>query len=159
MNGVAIALSTRVVSIEVVARLLSEWFPEIGNAPRAEVLKMDAAWPPVVFALDFHDTATDFPTLITFDCFPGPDEDAVAVGVVLARRFATALGCRSLSDGTGFGEYPAPYWDVIWMDGASFLADDCNTAFADGEGGAVRVVRPLQTPSWDLARDGKLLKP
>ncbi len=71
----------------------------------------------------------------------GRDMEAWLGGV--ARALSNHFDARSICDGTRYGDSRAPYWSLIWDQGVAYLADDCDSLFADGEGGAVRVVRPL----------------
>ena len=128
------------------------------EAARAEVLAaVEAPWPPIVYSVEYRSEVTDFPTYVGFDCFPGPAEHAVVAGIVLARRFAAALSCKSLCDGSGLGDDPSPYWSLLWDGDRLFLADDCNTAFADGQGRLVRIVRERPVPALDLDAHGALI--
>lgn len=61
----------------------------------------------------------------------------------LARQLSIEFSCRVVCDGTGLGDDNSPYWSIVWDSGAAYLADDCRTTLADGEGGPVRLVRPL----------------
>lgn len=61
----------------------------------------------------------------------------------LARQLSIHFSCRVVCDGTGFGDDDSPYWAIVWDCGAAFLANDCGTTYADGEGGPVKLVRPL----------------
>ena len=103
-------------------------------------------------------TRSEFPVVLTIDVFPGPqDEPQVMIVMIdLARRFAEAFSCRTICDGSGYGDSSAPFWSIIWDEGSAYLADDCNTVFADGEGGAVRVVREIQLPVSRLDSRGLL---
>lgn len=62
----------------------------------------------------------------------------------LARALSIDLSCRTICDGTGFGDDESPYWSVVWDQGVPYLADDLNSIFVDGEGGPIRIVRRLQ---------------
>jgi hypothetical protein len=78
--------------------------------------------------------------------------------IELARRFARAYNCRSICDGSDYGDYPSPYWDIIWDQGRSFLADDCDTEFGDRSGGPVKIVREISLPTSVLDSAGRLTK-
>lgn len=70
----------------------------------------------------------------------------------LARVLSIDLSCKAICDGTGLGDDQSPYWSVIWDRGEAYLGDDAGTAYADGDGGAVQVVRRLaECPSVDAA--------
>lgn len=61
----------------------------------------------------------------------------------LACVLSIGLACRTICDGTGFGDDESPYWSVIWEWGVPYLADDMNSMLCDGEGGPVRIIRCL----------------
>ena len=115
-----------------------------------------APWPPIVFSVEGTEV-NDFPSFVSFDCFPGPESDSVEAGAVLARRLADAFGCRAVCDGSGWGDDESPYWSIIWDGGRAFLADDSNSDFADSEGGPIQIVREIALPSWDLDAEGALV--
>jgi hypothetical protein len=134
------------LSVEIdageIKRCLATWFPTV------EVMTMDDAiasnanpWPPIVFTAIAN--ASEFPTLVTFDAFPGDSGMEVAIGLALARLFSESLRCRAVSDGSGLGGDSLPYWSIIQDGDRAFLVDDCGSTFVDGEGGPLRVVREL----------------
>ena len=154
MNGIWIALSKTVTQSEVASELRRQ-FPSVTLMARDEAMAIEGSWPPIVFSVD-STLATDFPVVVAFDCFPGNDNEAVAVANALARNFAATYQCRSLTDGSGYGDDQSPYWCILWEGAQAYLADDCNTAFADGEGGNVKIVRPILIVVQDLDSVGRL---
>jgi hypothetical protein len=156
MHGIWVGLSISVSETKI-KQLLERWFPALEILTLDEALRSDRSpWPPIVFSVENRKNVDDFPIYIGFDCFPGPNDQAVAVGIVLAKRLATAFACRALCDGSGLGDDETPYWSIVWEQGRSFLADDSGTQFADGTGGPVRVARELQLPGFDLDEQGAL---
>ena len=126
--------------------------------PTGETLKtpaIDSA--DVLFQVEHK--RSEFPTAIQFDRFPGPQDEAVIqpTMIELARMFATAFACRTITDGSGYGDDDSPYWDIIWDGGRSFLADDCDTEFGDQAGGSVKIVREISLPSFELDDSGRLI--
>ena len=112
--------------------------------------------PDILFRIEYN--ASEFSTCIFFDAFPGPQDETVLMPVMmeLARRFADAFGCRTICDGSGYGDSQAPYWGIVWNAGKSFLADDSDTLFLDQEGGAVKIIRELDLPKVTLDHKGCL---
>ena len=158
MHGIWVGLSGT-VSEDDIRTLLSEWFPKTELMTRDEAVASDRTpWPPIVFSVEETDVA-DFPFYVSFDCFPGPDDDAVETGAVLAKRLAESCACRAICDGSGWGDNESPYWSIIWQDGHAHMADDSNSDFADGEGGPVRTIRQIDLPAWDLDAEGNLARP
>lgn len=166
MTGLWVALSLR-RSVAEIRAVLEEWFPalaiedwDLSSADRAgEALKtpaIDSAG--ILFQVEYN--RSEFPTAIQFDRFPGPQDEAVvqATMIELARMFATMFACRTITDGSGYGEDDLPYWDIIWDSGRSFLADDCDSEFGDQTGGAVKIVREISLPSFALDDSGRLIE-
>jgi hypothetical protein len=162
MTGLWVALSV-MKSAREIRILMENWFPKLvtedwhleqadGNVDSSLLQHPD-----ILFRVEYN--SSEFPTAIHFDAFPGPQDEAVIMRVMieLARRFANAFGCRTICDGSGYGDSQSPYWDIIWEGGRSFLADDCDTLFADQTGGAVRVIRQLDLPKIALDDAGRLV--
>ncbi|MDP7286447.1 MAG: hypothetical protein QGH94_00495 [Phycisphaerae bacterium] len=63
--------------------------------------------------------------------------------IELARVLSVEFACRTICDGSEFGDSGGPYWSIVWDNGTPFLADDAGTTIGDGEGGPVRIVGPL----------------
>ena len=99
---------------------------------------------------------SEFPTGISVNARLAPGCDFEDWLRELARCLSEKLQARTICDGSPFGDSAAPYWSIVWESGQAFLADDCGTAFGDGEGGPVRIVRPLPSDLFskriDLAR-------
>ncbi|MES2644247.1 MAG: hypothetical protein V4850_32475 [Myxococcota bacterium] len=150
MVGLWIGLSARATE-DTIQRHLMRWFPRVEIMTRgiADASKR-ARWPSIVFEVDHSPKVEDFPYVVDFACFPGPDDQAVLAGLVLARRLSSVLRCRAISDGSRMGDNESPYWSIIWERRQAFLAYDLDTVFADGEGGQVLVVRPITPPAAEL---------
>ena len=88
--------------------------------------------------------SSEFPTLL--DVFPDPLEPRAVYReqLQLARFLSERLLCRTICDGSEHGDSAAPYWSIVWDGGIAWLADDCGSEYADGEGGPVRLVRRLE---------------
>jgi hypothetical protein len=166
MTGLWVALSVRKTIAEIRA-MLEEWFPalavedwDLSSADRAEeALRTEAIGSAdILFQVEYN--SSEFPTAIHFDRFPGPQDEAVVqpTMIELARMFATAFACRTITDGSGYGDDDSPYWDIIWDKGRSFLVDDCNTEFRDQTGGSVRIVREISLSSFGLDDSGRLIE-
>ena len=87
---------------------------------------------------------SEFPTLL--DVLPDPPEPRAIYReqLRLACFLSERLSCRTICDGSEHGDSSAPYWSIVWVGGVAWLADDCGSVFADGEGGPVRLVRRLE---------------
>jgi len=164
MIGLWVALSLRKTVAEIRA-VLEKWFPDLviadwdlSSTDRVEeALKnplIDIA--DILFQVEYN--KSEFPTAIHIDRFPGSQDEAVIMPTMieLARMFANLFACRTIRDGSDYGDDEAPYWDIIWDKGKSFLADDCDTEFGDQTGGAVKIVREISLPSFVLDESGQL---
>lgn len=60
---------------------------------------------------------------------------------VIAKRLSEKLQCRVLSDSGALQRHP--YEAIVWDKGVAILADDLETLVADGDGGRVKLLRPL----------------
>lgn len=165
MTGLWVALSLRKTIAEVCA-VLEDWFPalaiedwDLSSSERVEeaLRTPSVGSADILFQVDYN--GSEFPTVIHFDRFPGPQDEAVAqpAMIELARMFAIAFACRTITDGSGCGDDDSPFWNIIWDGGRSFLADDCNTEFRDQTGGPVRIVRGISLPSFELDGLGRLV--
>lgn len=160
MTGLWVALSVSKSALEIRA-VLEKWFPELvivdwSFEQSTASLGSFPQNPDILFRIEQN--ASEFPICIQFDAFPGPQAETVIMPVMieLARRFADAFGCRSICDGSGYGDSQAPYWDIVWDSGKSFLADDGCTLFGDQAGGAVKIIREVDLPKVTLDNQGCL---
>lgn len=139
------------VSNERVRRLLGQWFPSFSVGEVNELVAADQPWPPIVFEVVPLDS--EYRSKISLCNFPGPEgpenADLFYPAVrELARRLAEHFDCRTICEAIGFGDpegYPGTA--LVWEGGKPFLADDYGTDFGDGEGGPVRIRRPLELDS------------
>jgi len=103
------------------------------------------------FALTIDPNASEFSSMLNVWVLSG--QDGYALGLRIARELSVALDCSTICDGSLHGTDRSPYWSIVWQRGIPFLADDCDTLFADGAGdispeerqklGPVRLVSPL----------------
>lgn len=158
MTGLWVGLAYR-VTLDDVRAVLESWFPRcrVGELDLLIDAPPETEWPPIIIGMRANES--EFPTLVDFTLFPGPEDEAVVMPVMieLARRFSAAYGCRTICDGSGYGDSPSPYWSIIWDAGKAYLADDANTTFADGEGGEVAIVRELRLDRVTLDTAGHIL--
>jgi hypothetical protein len=165
MTGLWVALSQRKTVVEIHTDL-ENWFTELvvtdwdlSSLKRAKEtlrnLLLNTA--DILFQVEYN--KGEFPTGIHFDKFPGSQIEAVIqpTMIELARMFANSFDCRTIYDGSAYGDDASPYWDIIWEKGRSFLADDCDTEFGDQTGGVVKIVREISLPSLELDDAGQLI--
>jgi hypothetical protein len=163
MTGLWVALSVKKSPLEIRAAL-ENWFPEltiqvwypelIAQEPEDAHSSLQEA--EITIHLDYNES--EFPTVIHLDSFPGPQDETVIMPVIvtLARKFSDTFCCRAICDGSGYGDDTSPFWDIIWDKGKSFLADDCNTLFADQTSGAVKIVREISLLPFELDKFGRV---
>ncbi len=123
---------------------LEGFFPEysIRVFPSFEVLNEEGPSGDIDGVLS--DNRSEFPVLLALVYYPDGPQAIYREQMRLARFLSERLSCRTICDGSDHGDSPSPYWSIVWDRGVSWLADDCNTAFGDGEGGPVRLVRWLE---------------
>ena len=165
MTCLWIALSLRKNVVEI-RKVLKNLFPDLVIADwdlSSFELAKQALKDPAIDNADvlFHVwyNKSEFPTLIEFDRFPGPKDEAViqATTIELARLFANAFECRTICEGFSYGDDESPYWDIVWDQGRSYLADDCDTEFGDQTGEPVKIVREISIPRFALDDSGRLI--
>jgi hypothetical protein len=162
MTGLWLALSLTKTVSEIHA-VVEAWFPKLNvlhwdwssKAQVDQAINMVKA--NILFRLEHNQS--EFPTLIHFDAFPGLQDEAhlMPTMIELGRKFAETFGCRTICDGSGYGDDQSPYWAIVWDSGKSFLTDDCGTLFADHEGGRVKTIRELHLPLTTLDSAGHLV--
>lgn len=120
---------------------LAAYFPgcPIRVYPSIEAFGEAVPWLGSINAI-LHSNPSEFPLIL--DVYPEPPRGPPW----LARFLSERLSCRTICDGSEHGDSAAPYWSIVWDRGVAWLADDCHTMFADGEGGPVRLVRRLFEP-------------
>lgn len=149
-----------VVDASAIGRCLAAWFPALKSRVFDDLrAAAEAERVPIVCVPSSLPHAADFPTHVNFLLFPGTNGEEVAIGLALARLFSDSLGCRSVSDGSGLGDDSSPYWSIVQDGERAFLADDCGTAFADGAGGPIRVVREFILPIGAFDAQANLIDP
>jgi hypothetical protein len=165
MTGFWVALSINKTAVEI-RQLLEICFPDLvitvwdlsslerGKESLKNPLTETAA---ILFQVIYNES--EFPTTIDFDRFPGPQDEALIMPtqIELARMFAKLCNCRTICAGSGYGDDDSPYWDIIWDQGRSYLADDCDTEFGDQTGKPVKIVREISLPSYILDDNGQLI--
>ena len=156
MTGLWLGLSIGATPDEVSAAL-ARLFPAATVGFFDDVAELDA-WPDIV--VDVQENPSEFPTLVGVNVFPGPQEEPLVMRVMfeLAARFAEAFACRTICDGSGYGDTPGEYWSMIHEGGRFYLADDTGTVFIDGEGGEVRIVREIVVPRARLGPDARIVR-
>jgi hypothetical protein len=165
MSGLWVALAIKKTVAEI-RTVLENWFPELvvtdwdtSSVERGkESLKNPLTETADILFQVFYNKS-EFPTGIHLDRFPGPQDEAVIMPTMieLARLFSTAFTCRTICDGSGYGDDESPYWDIIWDKGKSYLADDCDTKFGDLTGGVIKIVREITLPAFVLDDAGQLI--
>ena len=108
----------------------------------AELSDDKTKWPEVVLTVDLNES--DFPFVVHFVWWPN-----TANGIEefhLAKSLGTKYECKTIIDGSGYGDDDSPFWCIIYDNGTFYLADDNDSAFGDRESGRgpVKIVKKLQ---------------
>lgn len=144
------------VSNEVILSVLRGWFPTLSVTDADELISRDRPWTDIVISAMDHES--DFQTKVDFYQFPGPDDESVFYSVAreIARMLSDHFECRSICEAKEHGHEPDyPGTSIVWDEGSAFLADDYGTDYGDGEGGPVRIEKPI---SIDSEKDSLVLK-
>ncbi len=99
---------------------------------------------------------SEFP--ICIDLFRTPDENTEERQKCIARLLSDYFDCKTI---TAFEdeEIPEnPYYSVIFDNGHTFLANDANTMWGDGEGGLVKTIKEIPFKNYDFDESGNLIK-
>jgi len=99
------------------------------------------SWPEIVATLD--NNKSEFPLVIHFLWWPKSEPEPDVFN--LAKIWGSSYCCKTIVDGSDYGDDKSPFWSVIFDSGKYYLADDCNSVFGDDEtgNGPVRVVREI----------------
>lgn len=89
----------------------------------------EGEWPDILGVIQSNDS--EFPVLIDFYKLEADEEKAQTLCLKMAKFLSVEMGCRTICDGSGYGDDESPYWSIIWDGGRSYLADDCETTFGD----------------------------
>lgn len=85
---------------------------------------------------------SEFPIIWEFTFFSHFKDD-IKAGLYLAHCFSKVLKCKTITDGSGFGDDNSPYWDVVFDEGKIFLVDDLETKFSGDGDKLLKVVKEL----------------
>ena len=91
----------------------------------------DTEWPEIFIKLDENDS--EFPLLLNLYKFEADEDKRQNVSIALAKYLSESMNCKTICDGTGFGDDDSPYWSIVWDNGVAYLADDCGSTFGDGK--------------------------
>ncbi|MCA9315751.1 MAG: hypothetical protein KDB73_09695 [Planctomycetes bacterium] len=158
MGGFYVGIALR-LSLEDVKRVLREMFPATTVHESAEFrATFRGQYSGIVF--DMYTNESEFPVYLDFATFPGPqDEDVLQpVAIELARRISVALGCRTICEGSLYGDNPhLPCYGVMWDVNRAWLVDEGDFATYDEGGGPVELIRPLEIPPLMLGPSGDIV--
>lgn len=143
-------------SKDQIRSVVKDWFPSLCVHDSDELMRLKEG-PFRDITINVMDHDCEFRTKVEFYAFPGAADDTTFYPVVreVARMFSEKFGCRSICEAIGYGDpegYPGT--SIVWDGGRAFLADNYGTDYGDGEGGAVRIVRPI---SVDAEQDRSVL--
>ena len=152
MTTCFIGLSREISAGEVISALQS-WFPAVTISSI-----LDTASKPGDIVIDIVTSSIQgFPSLVQFYYFPGTEVDCIGIGIGLCALFSSRFNLTTISDGSGLGDDPSPYWLVLYDQHTLYLADDSGTDPDDERpAGPVLVIRPLALPIPKFEPNGML---
>ncbi|KAJ48738.1 hypothetical protein BD780_000866 [Clostridium tetanomorphum] len=92
-----------------------------------QVIRNESEFPLVLEFFRLKDVFTEMPT-----------------DIYLGYELSIALGCKTIVDGTGFGDDASPYWDIVFDKGCPYLADDLESKFCDEGGKKIQIIRQME---------------
>ena len=88
-------------------------------------------WPEIFAIIEFNDS--EFPVLVDFYKLEVDEVNLQSLNIKVAKMLSEKIDCKTICDGSGYGDDDSPYWSIVWDKGVSYLADDCGTSFGDSE--------------------------
>lgn len=85
---------------------------------------------------------SEFPLIIEFASLKDL-KNQTRVDVYIAYKLSILLQCKTITDGTYFGDDSCEYWDIIFDKGEPFLADDLETQFSGDGDCKIKIVRKM----------------
>ena len=94
---------------------------------------------------------SEFPLIIEFSSLKDLAIKS-RLDIHLAYELSILLQCRTIVDGTHFGDDSSEYWDIIFDKGEPFLVDDLSTEFYDDGNGKLKIIRKMNFEELKLDR-------
>ena len=91
------------------------------------------------------------------DIYRTPEENSEERAIFLGKQLSQELNLETLVTYKN-PEDPSPYYDIVFKDARSYLADDANSNFADGESEKIRIIKEVYLPDYRFDRLGNLTK-
>ncbi|GEP64140.1 hypothetical protein CBE01nite_19080 [Clostridium beijerinckii] len=79
-------------------------------------------------------------------------DDQTRVDVYIAYKLSILLQCKTITDGTYYGDDSSEYWNIIFDKGEPSLADDLETEFLGDGDGKVKIIRRMALEELKLIR-------
>lgn len=85
---------------------------------------------------------SEFPLIIEFTSLKDLDIKA-RLDIYIAYKLSILLQCKTITDGTHFGDDTSEYWDIVFDKGQPFLANDLGTEFYGDGNNKLKIVRRM----------------
>lgn len=127
------------------ARIVAGGYEAISELTDVEINK--------TLLFECNESESEFPTVIIINFFFNRIYDIEGSAITrilieLAKYFALRLDCRTVCEGTDYGDkLDFPYYSIIWDRNRSYLADDCNSKFFDDGDKPVRIIKEISIPN------------
>lgn len=95
---------------------------------------------------------SEFPNRIELYGFP--DKNSEEREQYVAKIISDRLSCKTITSYTDKNNPDFAYYSIIFENGSAFLADDYDTAWADGEGGEVKVIGQINFQNHEFDNKG-----
>jgi hypothetical protein len=96
----------------------------------------------------------EFP--IKVEVYGLPDKNNEEREQYLAKVFSDKLSCKTITGYQDKKNPDYPYYSIVFFNGLTYLANDYDTVWADGEGGEVKVIEEIKLESYNFDKKGNL---
>lgn len=89
------------------------------------------------------------------DIYRTPEENSEERAIFVGKQLSQELNLETLVTYTN-PEDPSPYYSLVFKDAKSYLADDANSNFADGESEKIKILKEVNLPDYRFDDLGNL---
>ncbi len=87
-----------------------------------------------------------------------PEENAEERALYIAENLSRTFNIKVLVPFTDLNNKNYPYLDILFENGKTYLADDCDTSFADNSEGLIKIIKEYNIPSYKFDTQGNKIK-
>lgn len=110
----------------------------------------------IFFNTSFYEDKKEFGFII--EVYRTPEKDQVERQLLIGKAIAEQYEVRVLVPYTNPEDPGCPYYDIVFENGKTYLADDSNTSFADDSQGRVKILKEYPLPKFEFEANGQLME-